>query len=276
MFELIEISKQMLRFHDLDILKFDDAFVKKSMKYRMNNTNCKTTKEYSFYLENHPNELQQLYKDLNNTYSEFFRNQLTFAYLEQIVLPSIIKNKLLKGVKELRIWSCASADGQEAYSIAILLSELLEVYKSNLRYSIFATDVNAESLQKAKIGNYHSSALGKVAINRIKKHFTKSGDNYTVKNHLKEFIDFSLFDLLSNQHSCPPSSIFGNFDIVFCSNLLFYYKSEYQTQILSKASNCVALNGFFITSETEREILQKNNFTEVYPFSGIFKNPSQI
>jgi chemotaxis methyl-accepting protein methylase len=88
-------------------------------------------------------------------------------------------------------------------------------------------------------------------------------------------VDFSFFDLLSDQGACPASSIYGNFDLVLCCNLLFYYKPEFRTRILEKLSNTLAPGGFLVTGETEREILLKNGYREYIEFSSIFLKPEQ-
>jgi chemotaxis protein methyltransferase CheR len=88
---------------------------------------------------------------------------------------------------------------------------------------------------------------------------------------LKNNIDFSVFDLLSGQFSCPPASIFGEFDIVVCANMLFYYKNKYRQAILEKTGNCMANAGYLVTGETERQILIDHNYSEAFPQSAIFR-----
>jgi chemotaxis methyl-accepting protein methylase len=80
-----------------------------------------------------------------------------------------------------------------------------------------------------------------------------------------------VFDLFSEQLSCPPASIFGDFDLMVCANLLFYYKNEDRKIILKKAGKCLAKGGFIITGETERDILIRHNYHEVFPQSAIFQ-----
>jgi chemotaxis methyl-accepting protein methylase len=187
-------------------------------------------------------------------------------------LPSIIsKNKNSKN-KEIRIWSAACAGGQETYSIAMLLEEYKKQNKANLAYRIFATDLCESQVLDAQKGQYTAKSLNALSMQRSKQWFFKHTDTYSIKSELKENINFSVFDLLSNQFSCPPASIFGDFDIVFCANLLFYYTPKYREIILEKASNCLAKGGFIVVGETERDILLRHNFMEAFPQSAIFQN----
>ena len=83
-------------------------------------------------------------------------------------------------------------------------------------------------------------------------------------------IDFSVFDLFSEQLSSPPASIFGDFNLVICANLLFYYKHEFRKIILEKVGSCLAKGGYLVTGETERDILLRYNYHEIFPQSAIF------
>ena len=90
-------------------------------------------------------------------------------------------------------------------------------------------------------------------MKRAKQWFRKHYETYSVVKKLKKNIDFSVFDLFDDHLSCPPESIFGDFDIVFCANLLFYYKPEFRKIILEKTCNSLAKGGYLITGESERE-----------------------
>jgi chemotaxis methyl-accepting protein methylase len=255
----------------LDISMYDTSFLEKVIQSRMADLSCESTEDYLLFLGKLPAESTNLLDQLSNSYSEFFRNPLTFAYLEQIVLPMLVAQKVNNGEKEIRIWSAACASGQEAYSIAMLCDELLESTKSNIAFRIFATDKNHNELGNAQLGVYQLPSLSKVSLNRIQKYFTQQGESFTIAPKLKKYIDFSFFDLLAENGSCPPSSIYGNFDLAFCSNLLFYYKPEYRKRIIDKTLHCIALGGYMVTGESEREIVKDNSLCEVFVNSGIFQ-----
>lgn len=261
----------LLTRYNRNISAFSDSFLQNSINSRKSSLEIGNDEEYMNYLEVNEAEADLLVDKLTNSYSEFFRNPLTFAYLEQVILPQLIEAKKARNEKEIRIWTCACASGQEAYSLAILGDELTKSVRADLTFRIFATDISSKELSNAQIGIYNLSTLGNVALKRIQTYFTKEGEFYTVDARLKEYIDFSVFDLLSNQECCPPPSVFGNFDLVFCSNLLFYYKPEYQASILGKAGNCLVKGGYLITSETERDRISEKYYREVFLNSAIFQ-----
>ena len=266
------ITKLLLQRENFDGSKYDESFLEKTLEKRMTESHCASETMYYDYLQQSHIEAQEYIRSLSVCYSEFFRNSLTFAVLERVILPGIIFNKKKNSQHEVRIWTAACAAGQETYSIAMLLKEFSNDNK--IKFRIFATDQSEEQIEYAQKGVYKLSELRNLSVGRLANWLTNKGDNYSVKPELKEHIEFSTFDLFSKEFSSPPTSIFGDFDLIVCANLLFYYKPEFQKVILKKVTNCLSADGFLVTGETEREIVLQQRFKEVYPSSAIFKIPS--
>ncbi len=264
-----QLAGLLLRLHGVDVSRYEKSFLDKALQTRLDDNHCASLEEYCGRLEQNDQEAGKLLDSLKISYSEFFRNPLTFAVLEQIILPALILKRGKSKRKEIRVWSAACAAGQESYSLCMLLEEL-KTGGNEISYRIFATDQCESQVNEARNGRYPAEALKHLNLKRAEEWFTKAGDTYMVKAALKRNIDFSVFDLFSEELCCPPGSIFGDFDLVVCANLLFYYKSEYRKKILEKAVKCLADGGYLITGETERDILIRNNFREVFPKSAIF------
>jgi chemotaxis protein methyltransferase CheR len=266
-----KMTELLFQSHGIDISKYDDDFIEKSIIRRIQHNNCNSEEEYlSFFIENKM-EGALFLDSLFISYSEFFRNSLTFAVLENLILPGILLKNSTNKKKEIRIWSAACAAGQEAYSLAMLLNEHKSAEGRMINFRIFATDYSEAQVTQAQQGQFQSIALNNLTLKRVTQWFKKRGESYIVKPELKERIDFSVFDLSCEDHSCPPNSIYGDFDIVLCANLLFYYNAEFRKKIMDKARHCLAKGGYVITGETEREIMLRYNFEEVYPQSCIFR-----
>ena len=262
----------------IDVSMYDETFLQRSLQKRISETHCSTAEEYYRVLEKSKKEGNCFADSLQICYSEFFRNMLTFSVFEQIMLPSIVLNKKNTGQKEIRIWSAACAGGQEPYTMAMIMEEYKNRSHSNINYRIFATDQSVAKIEEARTGNYASETLNNINLQRLNQWFYKQEHgkslkkgSYSVKEELKQHIDFSVFDLFDERYSCPPSSIFGHFDVVICANLLFYYKPEYRKLILAKIKKSISKDGYLISGETERDIVLKNNFSEIYAQSAIFK-----
>jgi len=270
--ELISI----MALNNMDVSGFDADFLEKSTRKRVAAMHCESADEYLALLGQDNSEGSLLLESLHVSYSEFFRNPLTFAVLERIIFPAIFAQNQHLNRKEIRIWSAACAGGQEAYSVAILLEEMNKGRKEPMNYRIFATDKLSDQVDEARRGVFSQQALAKMTLMWAEQWFDKRGDVYVVKPDLKRRIDFSVFDLLDKESSCPSASIFGGFDIVFCSNVLFYYKPEVRSVMLEKVTSCLSKDGYIVVSEVERDLLNKSRFREVYPQSGIFRNIERV
>lgn len=261
-----------LSLEGMDIAQYDETFLINSANRRCSETNCASIEDYLELLENSELERMTYFDNLQIGYSTFFRNALTFDTLEKIILPELVSNVRKNNTKDLRIWSAACAAGQEAYSIAMLIEEEMACSeKGKCNCLIFATDRDEEQIETARRGQYAYHSLENVKLKQLDKWFNKYGNTYFIKPELKVNINFSVFDLFDKNYSSPPSSIFGHFDLIFCANLLFYYKENHRRTILDKITGAMSDNGYLVTGETERDILKKLHFREIYPHSAIFR-----
>ncbi len=264
------LAQLVLGKHILDISLLDESFVNKTLSQRMESTGCLDIVEYGRFVSENEKEATLVAGLLQISYSEFFRNPLSFAVLDSLVVPELIFRKKTTKSKEIRIWSAACASGQEPYSLAMIL----EQHKGNNEHSsyrIFGTDKDETQINKAQMGIYSKESVGNLTQKRLLQWFIQSANSYSVSPELKKHIKFSVFDLLTNQCSSPPESIYGDFDLVMCANVLFYYKPAYRNKIINKLRDSLAADGLLITGEAERELLLSNNFKELYPQSAIFR-----
>lgn len=260
---------------EIDLSIFNASFVESTIYGRMKESKCSNFDDYVAYLNNDSTEMDRLKKALNNHYSLFFRNTLTFSFLENHILPLLVKQKVLSHNREIRIWSAACAAGQEAYSIAMVCDEFSKRNHSNIRFSVFATDISEDELQKAQKGIYSEMNVKNVSFERINNYFTRVGDVFKVNEELRTGVDFSPFDLLSEEWMCPSASIFGNFDIILCANLLFYYRPEIQEKIVRKLNHCLAPGGWLIVGDAEKEIVESFTDFSVYKYFTVLQKPAQ-
>ncbi len=263
------MAELFMKKYGMDISMFDEPFVNKTIMQRIDLTGCSDLADYSHFVAENEKEASLFTGLMQVSYSEFFRNPLTFSVLESIILPEIIFRKRNNNSKEIRIWSAACAGGHEPYSMAMLL-ENLNGQNKKISYRIFGTDQDEDQISIARIGEYNKESVGNIRQKQLEQWFIQSGNSYAIIPELKKHCAFSVFDLLS-KHNCPPESIFGDFDLILCANVLFYYKPAYQKIMINKLRDSLADDGLLITGEAEREILMAGKFKEVYPQSGIFQ-----
>lgn len=257
--EMIQIMKET---YEKDLTIYDEAFLEKSLERRITGI-AVSQSGYPSYLQANRHEADRLMASFLITYSQFFRNPLTFAVLEQLVLPHLSSQKPENG--EIRVWSAGCSTGQEAYSIAILLEELIRSSSKPMRFRIFATDLSREALGTARTGIFDADSVANVRMKYLRNYFVKQGEVYTVAPGLKEKIVFSEYDLLDPHSSNPPDSIFGDFDIIFCCNLLFYYRTDVRRSIVRKLKRSLAEGGYLVTGEAESILIGKDEELKILP-----------
>ena len=175
-------------------------------------------------LETNSHELKNLYEDLLIGVTEFFRDSSAFNELQHSVLPGVIEAAVEHG--ELRVWVAPCATGEEAYSLAILIDELIQQRQYSLPVKIFATDVNELCIEAASRGIYKKEQLANVSHARLKKYFRATEEGYQILPELRQQIVFATHDILQD-------APFTKLSLVSCRNLLIYWKPSAKKKALS-------------------------------------------
>jgi len=260
---------------DRDLVSYDEKFVMNIINNRVITLGLNDLSVYYDYIRKNESEVDFLVHAFNVSFSLFFREPLVYDLLEERILPKMLSLK--QNGNEIRAWSAGCAYGQEPYSLAILLEELLEFKKEVHNYRIFATDVSDEALEHALLGEYEKDKLQNVRFKYLEKYFSGNSALETIKTELKKHITFSHYDMLDKQSTNPSESIYGNFDLVLCCNLLIYYKSESRYIMIDKLWKSLADKGYFITSSAEMILIEKTlNIKPIYPSFPIFQRAKRI
>lgn len=256
-----------------DLFGFDEAFLSRVLNKRIDNLKLRNQEEYMEYFKMNYKEKILLLDETRNSYSEFFREPYVFEFLSRNIARQLNKEAFISsGNREYRVWSMACAAGQEPYSLAILLQEMLSNNESFLfKFRIFATDISEKRIVEAKQGVYSTANLANVKYALLLKWFENKGEYFEIKQTLKQKVEFSVFDLLDDTLSYPSGCVFGDFHLVYCANVLYYYQKKQQEEIMRKIIRSLNKGGILVVSETERELVPKSHFRELTPESGIFE-----
>ncbi len=266
----VEIMRSI---HGLDISCFEEVFLLKTLERRRENLGCKSGKEYLGLLSRDSGEASALFEALHVVYSEFFRDGVTFSLLESRILPSLAALIEKEGRKSLRVWCAGCAAGQEAWSVAMLLEELYASRGRQVPYMLFATDISEPALELARAGLYSPAAVKNVKKLHLDKYFTSQGDSFLVSKSIRKRVDFSKLDLLDRGLSCPAISVYGDFDLILCNNVLIYYNGGARRFILDKLTSCLSARGYLVTGEADRIIVDRfGGFREFSAPAAIFSS----
>jgi chemotaxis methyl-accepting protein methylase len=258
--------------HGLDIARYDPDFLVGVLEKRLAETAGADAAAYARRLQGDAAEAQALLQALQIGYSEFFRSPLVFGVLEQLVLPGLVGVRERTRRSELRIWSAGCAAGQEAWSVAMLLDDLGTATGRDIPYRIFGTDHAADALAAAREGVYPNTEVQNVRLRHLRTCLVDQGETYTIVPRLRQKVSFCLHDLLDENASSPPAAIFGDFDLILCCNLLFYYRAGLRQVILRRLRHSLAPQGYLVTGEAERSLLESDaGFRAVAPPAAVFR-----
>lgn len=257
--------------YDEDLSAFDDGFLEASLRKRAAAVAGGDAAGYVDRLDGDGDEARALVASLSVGYSEFFRDPLTWAVLERLILPELLRAHAASGRGELRVWSAACASGEEAWSAAVLLEEATRQADAEMPYRVFATDSCAPVLDAARLGEYEAESVRNIRHGQLERHFERRGTAFRVATGLRAHLDFSAYDLLDECSTCVPASIYGDFDLILLCNVLLYYRADARRLILGKAARCLASRGFLVTGEAEREIVRHaGGFSAVLSPAAVF------
>jgi chemotaxis methyl-accepting protein methylase len=137
---------------------------------------------------------------------------------------------------------------------------------------LFATDIDAKTLSDAGKAVYPETSVENIRHRLLTKYFTPEGKYFRLSPEIKEMVTLSLYDVLDKKHGVPPESVFGNFDLVLCRNMLIYFNTKYQELIFEKLYHSLAGHGYLILGEAESPTLtHQQHFGRVFDFSPIYR-----
>jgi len=235
--------------HDFSVYKQNT--ICRRIERRMNVHQIRTTKEYVRLLQENPCENEILFKELLIGVTNFFRDPKSFDVLKKKVFPTVIKNAPKNYC--IRIWVPGCSSGEEVYSIAIILREVMEAEKMHVNVQIFGTDIDESAIALARAGLYPCSIRGDVSDERLHKYFVKEGGGYRISKNIREMVVFATQNIIKD----PP---FTKLDLISCRNLLIYLNADVQKKIMPLFAYSLKPGGVLMLGSSETV----GAFTEVF------------
>ncbi len=190
-----------------------------------------------------PGLVKDIVEAMTTNETSFFRDTRPFDNFEKYVLPHMIEHRAK--AKRLRIWCAACSSGQEPYSLAMILKEKATQI-SNWHIEILATDLSDDILEHARQGLYSQFEVQRgLPVTYLMKYFSQDNEKWRISNEIKHMVRFENFNLLERM------SALGNFDVIFCRNVLIYFDNETKTRVLMNMSQQIASDGFLFLGGAE-------------------------
>jgi two-component system CheB/CheR fusion protein len=207
--------------HDFSLYKPNTVW--RRIERRMDVHQLDHISKYVRYLQENPREVEILFKELLIGVTRFFRDPEAFQILKERILPEYLKDK--PNTSSIRVWVPGCSSGEEAYSVAMIVSECVGALDQHFNVQIFATDIDADAIALARVGIYPESIAADVEADRLRRFFSKEDGTYRVKKSVREMLVFAPHDIIKD----PP---FTKLDLVCCRNLLIYLDSILQKKLL--------------------------------------------
>ncbi len=240
--------------------------LKSRLMKRLRQKSLDSFKEYYDYVTQRDTtgeELVNMLDCISTNLTEFFREAAHFQFLSEKAIPALLENKRKKHEKRVRVWSAGCSTGEEPYSISMVLAEQVQP-RCEWDVKILATDISTRVLKKAMEGVYTKDQLRSVSLQLINSYFNKRIDNnkgyYHIDTCLKNMIAFRRLNLTDETFPFK-----GQFDFIFCRNVMIYFDKQTQSELISKFYKHLAPDGYLFIGHSESLAGTNNKFRYVQP-----------
>jgi len=246
------LIEHLKRSRGFDFAGYKPASLERRIQKRMQTVGVREYLDYVDYLEVHPEEFEILFNAILINVTAFFRDDAAWEYLAQHVIPDLLSRK--PAPAPIRVWSAGCASGEEAYTLAMLLAELLGATEYKDRVKIYATDIDEEALTHARQATYNEKEIDGVPPALVEKYFERGDGTYAVRKDLRRNVIFGRHDLVQD---APISRV----DLLVCRNTLMYFNAETQSRILTRFRFALGDGGVLFLGRAETLLTHANTFT---------------
>jgi len=190
--------------------------------------------------------------------SFFFRHRAQYDVLQKHCLPQLLDIKGSTG--QVNIWSAGCANGEEAYSIAMIIRDMIPAETNGRRVFIRATDISADALIQARKGEYSERAIRELEPSQVERFFLKRGSRYFLKNEIKSMVQFEHFNLAQKLF---PLETMPLWDLIFCRNVIIYFDEDITKRLLHNFYLSLADGGYFFPGYSETLRYLNNDFVSL-------------
>ncbi len=238
----------------VDFRGYKRTSLRRRISLRMEHQHVDTFTDYHSFLETHPQEFVDLLNTVLINVTSFFRDADAWDGLREAVLPRLVEPG--RGRDHLRLWSVGCATGQEPYSLAMLLCELLGAPEFSRRVKIYSTDLDEAALNTARHASYLPRDVEGVPEPLLVKYFARTNNHYLVARDLRKSVIFGRHNIV---HDAPISRI----DLLVCRNLLIYLETDTQNLVLPRLHYALVDDGYLFLGKAETQLARSKLFAPV-------------
>ncbi|WP_031530848.1 CheR family methyltransferase [Dyadobacter crusticola] len=263
--DLIEVLAFVKSAAGVDFTHYKKSTIRRRIIRRMLIYKLETLADYVEHLKKNPTEAGILFNDLLINVTNFFRDPATMEHVKKQILPRIVSGK--SPGEAVRIWVAGCSTGQEAYSMAIMMLEVLGTKASSLPIQIFATDLSDSAIAKARMGVFTKGEVLDISPARLDRFFSKVDDQYKVNKLVRDLCVFAPHNLLGD----PP---FSRMDLISCRNLLIYLDAELQQKVFATFHYALKADGYLLLGKSESVGSSSTYFAQIEKTQKVFVRKS--
>jgi two-component system CheB/CheR fusion protein len=264
--ELFDLFEKVRQRTKIDFSDYKSSTIQRRLRRRMVATETGTIETYLTFANTHPEELDAFAKETLISVTEFFRDEKAFRALEPFSREILARKQ---PGDELRIWVVGCATGEEAYSLAIMFSELIKENATPVRLQVFATDIDNDGLMAARRGIYSHAAMADMPHAYVARYFQPSSNGFEPVKALRDCVTFARHDIVSD-----PS--FLRLDLVSCRNVLIYFNAELQGKVLATLRYSLREEGLLFLGRSETVAQQEALYSVADSQARIFRPQGQV
>ena len=237
-----DIFRLLKRFSNVDFVNYKTATIRRRIQRRMNINRTSDLREYVNLLNRNPQEVEALYRDVLINVTSFFRNPEIFESLREVVYPKLLADRSL--AEPVRVWVPGCSTGEETYSHAISMVEMLSDLRIQVPIQIFGTDLSDNAIQRARTGIYKQNIAAEVSEVRLRRFFHKVPGGYQISKSIRDMCVFARQNVFSD----PP---FSRMDLISCRNVLIYLGAVLQKKVIPIFHYALKPAGYLLVGSTE-------------------------
>lgn len=232
-----KFKKDVFKLTKIDLNAYKERQMKRRIDTLISRHNINSYDDYIKAISSNTELFEGFVNYLTINVSEFYRNPEQWVILDKEVFPYLIRTF----GTNLKIWSAACSTGDEPYSLVMALSKHLPLNK----IKVYATDIDKQVLDKARMGLYNEKSIAEVPDEFKKKYFTKIGPSYQISDEIKKQVEFKEHNLLKDDYP-------KNCHLIVCRNVLIYFTDDAKEDIYSKFNKALIGDGILFIGSTEQ------------------------
>ncbi|HEX2723428.1 MAG TPA: CheR family methyltransferase [Gemmatimonadaceae bacterium] len=237
-----------------DFTAYKKPTLMRRIRRRMSVVGLETFGDYRLYLENQPEEFAQLFNTVLINVTTFFRDTSPWEFLRDVALPRLLEQK--GRFDPIRVWSAGCATGEEAFTLAMILVNLLGLEAFRNRVKIYATDIDEDALVLARMATFTERDVDQIPAETLDQYFERLNGKFVFKKELRRNIIFGRHNLLKD---APISRV----DILVCRNTLMYFNAPAQARILARLHFALNEGGYLLLGRAETLLAHSATFKPV-------------